>query len=125
MPDGIGLPSAGGMVYLTQVTQSLTRWGEDAMPGKAAKVIITERQQQILDEFSRSRSEPSFLRQRSTLILLAFAGLRNEQIALQVDLERHQIGTWRTRWAEAFDRLILVECLEEPPALRQAMRKLL
>jgi putative transposase len=95
------------------------------MPGKATKVIITERQQQILDEFSRSRSEPSFLRQRSTLILLAFAGWRNEQIALQVDLERHQIGMWRARWAEAFDRLVLVECLQEPPALRQAIRKLL
>jgi transposase len=67
------------------------------MPGKAAKVIITERQQQLLEEFSRSRSEPSFLRQRSAVILLAFAGLRNEQIAFQVDLERHQVGRWRVR----------------------------
>ena len=88
------------------------------MPGKAAKVIITERQQQILNEFSRSRSGPYFLRQRSTIILLAFSGLLNEQIAPQVDLERHQVGLWRTRWAEAFDRLILVECLEDLAALR-------
>src|SRR3954447_25643439 len=95
------------------------------MPGKAAKVIITERQQQILNEFSRSRSEPHFLRQRSTLILLAFDGLLNEQIAPQVDLERHQVGLWRSRWAEAFDRLVLVECLQEPAALRQAIRELL
>ena len=95
------------------------------MPGKAAKVIITERQQQLLDEFSRSRSEPFFLRQRSTLILLAFSGLLNEQIAPLVDLERHQVGIWRARWVEAFDRLILVECLEPPPALRQAIRDLL
>ena len=36
------------------------------MPGKAAKVTITERQQEILDEFSRSRSEPLFLSQRSS-----------------------------------------------------------
>jgi transposase len=95
------------------------------MPGKAAKVIISERQQQILDEFSRSRTEPSFLRQRATLILLAFAGLLNEQIAPQVDLERHQVGRWRERWAAAFDRLILVECLEGLPALRQAIGHLL
>jgi transposase len=95
------------------------------MPGKAAKVIITERQQQILNEFSRSRSEPYFLRQRSTIILLAFSGLLNEQIAPQVDLERHQVGLWRTRWVEAFDRLILVECLEDFAALRQALRDLL
>ncbi len=95
------------------------------MPGKAAKVTLTERQQELLDEFSRSRSEPHFLRQRSTIILSAFAGRRNEQIASQVDLERHQVGVWRSRWAEAFDRLVLVECLEGIPALRQAIRQLL
>ncbi len=95
------------------------------MPGKAAKITITERQKEILDEFSRSRSEPSFLTQRSTIILLAFTGLLNEQIALQVDLERHQVGIWRSRWAEAFDRLVLVECMEGLPALRKAIRELL
>src|SRR5947209_2828286 len=95
------------------------------MPGKAAKVLLSERQQEVLDEFSRSRSEPYFLRQRATLILLAFAGLLNEQIAPQVGLERHQVGRWRSRWAAAFDDLVRVECLEEAPALRQALRQLL
>jgi transposase len=95
------------------------------MPGKAAKVTISERQQEILSEFSRSRSEPYFLRQRSTIILLAFAGLRNEQIAPQVERERHQVGIWRSRWADNFDRLVLVECLEGATALRQAIRELL
>ena len=65
----------GWIAYIIQSVQILPRLtGEAPMPGKAAKVIITERQQQILDEFSRSRCEPSFLRHRSTLILLAFAG---------------------------------------------------
>ena|SRR5947209_5197603 len=95
------------------------------MPGKAAKVLLSERQQEVLDEFSRSRSEPYFLRQRSTLILLAFAGLLNEQIASEVELERHQVGIWRSRWAEAFDHLVRVECLEGTAALRQAIRGLL
>ena len=95
------------------------------MPGKAAKVVITERQQEILDQFSRSRSEPSFLQQRSTIILLAFDGLLNEQIAPHVDLERHQVGLWCLRWAAAFDQLIQIECLEGIPALRQAIRDLL
>jgi transposase len=95
------------------------------MPGKAAKVTITEKQQQLLDEFRRSRCSPVFLRQRATLILLAFAGLRNEQIAPEVELERHQVGLWRSRWAKAFDRLVLVECLEGLVALRQAIRTLL
>jgi hypothetical protein len=95
------------------------------MPGKAAKVVITERQQEILTTFSRSRTEPSFLRQRSTVILLAFAGKLNEEIAPLVDLERHQVGVWRSRWAEAFDRLVRIECVEGLTALRNAIRQLL
>jgi hypothetical protein len=95
------------------------------MPGKAAKVIISERQQEILDEFSRSRCEPHFLRQRCAIILRAFAGQLNEQIASEVHLERHQVGSWRSRWAGAFDRLVLVECLRGTTELRAAIRELL
>ena len=95
------------------------------MAGNAAKVVITERQQEILEEFRRSRTTSSCLRQRSTIILLAFSGLLNEDIALQVDLERHQVGLWRARWATAFHRLTLVECLQGTTALRQAIRELL
>ena len=95
------------------------------MAGNAAKVTISERQQEILNEFSRSRSEPYFLCQRSTIILLAFAGLLNEQIASEVDLDRHQVGVWRSRWAEAFNRLVLIECLDGTTALRAAIRELL
>jgi transposase len=127
MADGVGLPSASDVEYIAHLVQVVasTSFENPTMPGKAAKVIITERQQEILEQFRRSRSEPSFLRQRSTLILLAFAGLLNEQIAPQVDLERHQVGIWRTRWALAFDRLVLLECLEGTTALRQAIRELL
>ena len=44
------------------------------MPGKAAKITITERQQEILQTFSRSVTAPSRLRQRAAIIVLAFAG---------------------------------------------------
>ena len=53
------------------------------MPGKAAKITITERQQEILQTFSRSVTAPSRLRQRASIILLAFDGLLNEDIAEQ------------------------------------------
>lgn len=42
------------------------------MPGKAAKTIITEQQQEILRTFSRSVTAPSRLRQRAAIIVLAF-----------------------------------------------------
>ena len=44
------------------------------MPGKVAKVTITERQQEILMRISRSGIEASHLRQRATIVLLAFEG---------------------------------------------------
>ena len=51
------------------------------MPGKAAKITITERQQEILRTFSNAATAPSQLRQRASIILLAFDGLLNEEIA--------------------------------------------
>ena len=51
------------------------------MPGKAAKVTITERQHEILLTLRNAITAPSHLRQRAAIILLAFDGLRNEEIA--------------------------------------------
>jgi transposase len=91
------------------------------MPGRAAKVIITERQQTLLQQWSHSRTEALYLRQRAHIILLAFAGNDNESIAATVGLERHQVGHWRRCWQKAFDRLVQIECLEPPAALRAAL----
>lgn len=95
------------------------------MPGRAAKVTITERQQTLLQQLSHSRTESLCLRQRAHIILLAFAGHDNDSIAAQVDLERHQVGLWRRRWQQAFDRLVRVECVKGPAALRPALIEVL
>jgi transposase len=95
------------------------------MPGQAAKITITERQQVILHTLRNSVTTASRLRQRASLILLAFDGLRNEDIADQAGLDRHQVGRWRRRWAAAFDRLIRIECLETRTALRRAIEQVL
>jgi len=94
------------------------------MPGKAAKVTITERQQVVLEELSRSRSESQMISQRARIILRAFAGLLNEEIALEVGLERKQVGLWRRRWQQAWDQLTLLECTQ-PRRLREAIRETL
>jgi transposase len=95
------------------------------MAGSAAKVVITERQQQILHKFSVATTLAKRLVQRATIILLAFAGIDNEVIALEVGLERHQIGLWRRRWQRAFNDLVRIECTEDLPALRQAIERIL
>ena len=95
------------------------------MPGKAAKTTITERQQDILQTVSRAVTAPSRLRQRATIILLAFEGLLNEDIAPRVGLTHRQVGRWRRRWAHAWNQLIDIECCESRADLRRAMEAVL
>jgi putative transposase len=95
------------------------------MPGRARKLIITERQQAILRTLDRSSSCPQAVARRARMILLAFDGLSNQDVAEQVGCERHAVGPWRHRWADAFDRLVLVECCEKPSALPRAIERLL
>jgi putative transposase len=95
------------------------------MPGKAAKVVITERQQEVLQRWARSRCCPQGLAQRAEIILLAFDRLQNGPIAEHLGCERHAVGIWRRRWADAFDALVRIECLESPPALEAAIADVL
>ena len=92
------------------------------MPGKAAKVVVSERQWAILDEFRRSKTEPQFVSQRAAIIVGAFQGRSNQEIAEEVGLERHAVGTWRRRWQEGWDELTLLECTQ-PTWLREAIRE--
>jgi putative transposase len=95
------------------------------MPGRARKLVITERQQAILQTMVRSSTCPQAVVQRARMILLAFDGLSNEDIAAHVGCERHTVGPWRHRWAKDFPRLVLVECCEKPSALSRAIEGLL
>src|SRR5689334_19088729 len=91
------------------------------MPGKAAKITITERQRDILQTFARSVTAPARLRQRAAITLLGFDGLLNGDIARRVGLTRRQVGHWRRRWADTWGRLIDIECRESRAALRRAI----
>jgi putative transposase len=95
------------------------------MPGRARKLIVTERQQAILQSMTRSGTCPQAVAQRARLILLAFDGLTNEDIAGEIGCERHAVGPWRHRWADTFERLVLVECCEKRSALPHAIEELL
>src|SRR3954463_8189736 len=112
-------PELPGLTILPVARSPLT------MPGKAAKITITERQQEILQTFARSVTAPSRLRQRAAIIVLAFDGLLNQDIAQRVGLTHRQVGRWRRRWAEAWNRLIDIECCESRAALRRAMEAVL
>jgi transposase len=95
------------------------------MPGRTAKVTITERQQEILHTIHDAPTAASQLRQRAAIVLLAFAKHGNPQIAAEVGLSRRQVSLWRRRWADAWDRLIRIECTETRAALRRAIEQAL
>ena len=92
------------------------------MPGKAAKVWITERQQPILIELSKSLTESRLVVQRATIVLRAFAGQLNEQIAVEIGLGPGQVGVWRRRWQAGWEELTALEC-REPRRLREAIQE--
>lgn len=96
-----------------------------AMPGKAAKVIVSEKQQAILNKFAKSKSCKVSLAQRSRIILLAFEGHNNEAIEREVGLQHDAVGVWRRRWRDDWQRLISIECSEKPHVLEQEIKRLL
>jgi transposase len=95
------------------------------MPGKTAKVTITERQYDILQTIRNAPTAASQLRQRAAIILRAFQKRTNEEIAAEVGLARRQVSTWRRRWADAWDRLIRIECTQSHAASRRAVEQVL
>lgn len=90
------------------------------MAGTAAKIIVSERQQKLLEELRKSRTIGNGIVQRATIILLGFGGMLNEEIARQVGLNRIQVGIWRQRWRDAWEGLCVWECTE-PHRLREAI----
>ena len=62
------------------------------MSGKAARVRITERQQDVLRQFANARNLKVSLVQRSRIVLLAFEKRSNEQISVEVGLNPDQVG---------------------------------
>lgn len=95
------------------------------MPGKAAKVRLTEKQKNILEEMVRSTTIPKRLFERASVILLAFAGALNTSIADEVGLARKQVGLWRRRWQQSFDALVSIECCEPRATLRREIEDVL
>ena len=94
------------------------------MPGTAAKVRVSERQWSVLLELSRSRTVATGIVQRAMILVRGVQGLLNEQIAVEVGLNRQQVGVWRQRWRDAWDSLCVWECTE-PHRLREAILEVL
>jgi DDE superfamily endonuclease len=98
---------------------------ERTTPGSAAKIVITERQQTLLRQIVAAPTSPVCLAKRAEVILRAFAGEENQEIARAIDLNSVAVGQWRRRWKRAFDNLVKVECLESSSHLARAIEGVL
>ena len=95
------------------------------MPGNAAKVQLSEKHLEILNKIIRESTAAVRLVQRCRIIVLAYEGWLNEDIAAEVNLGRNQVGRWRRRWQQSFDALIIIECTEATAVLRHAIEEVL
>lgn len=95
------------------------------MSGKAAKIVLSEKQYAILQQIIGSTTAPLRLIQRARLIVLAFGGAFNGVIGCALGLGRKQVGVWRRRWKESIDALLAIECRESRAALRRAIEDVL
>ena len=95
------------------------------MSGKAAKIVLTEKQHKIVDDITRSKTASLRLIQRCQIILLAFAGAFNATIAEKVGLHRVQVGLWRRRWQQSAEALLAVEFRETTAELRRVIEDVL
>jgi len=65
----------------------------------APRIELTEVQREQLEKLSRGRSQPQRLVERAQIILLAFEGKQNREIAELLGVTRRTVGRWRSRFA--------------------------
>ena len=90
------------------------------MPGKAAKVRVSERQWDVLAGTQSVAHGGEGDCSAGVDFGAGGSGAENEQIAAEVGLIRRQVGIWRRRWRDAWDSLCVWECTE-PHRLREAI----
>ena len=95
------------------------------MAWKPRKVPLTERQYDVLQAIIKQQTAEQSLVRRARIILTLFDGANVGRTAERIGCERHQVGMWKQRWTEHFERLVLIECGEEFDSLHNAIVELL
>ena len=91
------------------------------MPKKTATPItLSERQAQILTEFSKSRTFGTSLVMRSKIVLSAANGKSNNEIEREEKLDKNTVKRWRDRFAAKFEVLKKIDS-DQPHKLRASL----
>lgn len=71
------------------------------MSRTAVKITLDATEQELLRKIHNKRSVAEFMKRRIQAVLAATAtNKQNKEIAAEIGLEVHFLGTWRNRWAE-------------------------
>jgi transposase len=87
---------------------------------EALEIKLNEREKRILMEFSRSTHQPSHLKKRSEVVLLAADGNSNNAIERIMGIDKNQVKRWRDRYSTKQEEICLIE-KESPPKLRSTI----
>ena len=79
------------------------------MPWKAQPISLTEKQQNILEEISSSRSERKDLVLRSLIILHVSSGMSDNKIIKKLNVCKSTVSRWKRRWLSYIEQLILLD----------------
>jgi len=69
-------------------------------PNVAVAIELSDDERAQLEAWMRRRTSAQALAQRSRIVLLAAEGLKNTEIAEQLEISRATAATWRARFAE-------------------------
>jgi hypothetical protein len=76
---------------------------------KAVPIILSCRQQVLLQQIVRCTTNSYRLVRRAKLVLAAAKGASNSEISQKLELDRAQVRLWRLRWLAAVKQLAVAE----------------
>lgn len=91
----------------------------------AAKVTLTEKQEQTLRLLSNSRTLSTHLQVRATILLYCFEGKTNGEIMAEQGVSKKTVSKWRNRWAENKEKLLAIDNEEKGIAYQRLIEKIL
>lgn len=95
------------------------------MPWKAQPISLTEKQQNILEEISSSRSERNDIVLRSLIILHVSSGMSDNKIIKKLNVCKSTVSRWKRRWLSYIEQLILLDEKESGINYKRAILRIL
>lgn len=85
---------------------------------KAVAIVLSDKEQQVLEQIVRRTTNSYRLVRRAQLILAAARGMSSSEISQRRELDRGEVRVWRQRWVDAKSQL---ETVETSPAWQQEL----